>query len=155
MAESNVLKRYLDAGMALTQLTQARAEALVKDLVSSGDVQTGQAQTAVNDLLERSRKNTERLLDQIRKEIRDQADSLGLATKADIERLSNQLAELRTSVGQASPSTAASTRAPGAKAPTKKAPVAKASAKKAPVAKKAPTTKKTSAKRAAGDKASS
>jgi len=149
MAESNVLKRYLDAGMALTQLTQARAEALVKDLVSSGDVQTGQAQTAVNDLLERSRKNTERLLDQIRKEIRDQADSLGLATKADIERLSNQLAELRTSVGQASPSTAASTRAPGAKAPTKKASVAKAPAKKAP------TTKKTSAKRAAGDKASS
>ena len=33
MADSNVLKRYLDAGVAFTQLTQARAEALVKDLV--------------------------------------------------------------------------------------------------------------------------
>ena len=59
MAENNVLKRYLDAGMAFTAITQAKAEALVKDLVRTGEVQTEQAQAVVTDLVERSRKNTE------------------------------------------------------------------------------------------------
>ena len=96
MADSNVLKRYLDAGMAFTQLTQARAEALVKDLVKTGEVQTEQAQTAVDELLERSRKNTERLFEQVRNEVRDQVANLGLATKADIARLERRIDGLRS-----------------------------------------------------------
>ena len=36
MAQNDVLKRYIDAGLAFTALTQARAEALVKDLVKVG-----------------------------------------------------------------------------------------------------------------------
>ena len=47
MAQSNVLKKYLDAGVAFTGMTQTKAEALVKDLVKSGEVQTEQAQSAV------------------------------------------------------------------------------------------------------------
>ena len=39
MAENPLIKRYLDAGMAFTQMTQARAEAIVKDLVKAGEVQ--------------------------------------------------------------------------------------------------------------------
>ena len=47
MAQSNALKKYLDAGIAFTNMTQAKAEALVKDLVKTGEVQTEQAQAAV------------------------------------------------------------------------------------------------------------
>ena len=36
MAQTNVLKKYLDAGMAFTNMTQAKAEALVKELVKAG-----------------------------------------------------------------------------------------------------------------------
>jgi polyhydroxyalkanoate synthesis regulator phasin len=38
MAQTDILKRYLDTGLAFTAMTQARAEALVKDLVKAGPV---------------------------------------------------------------------------------------------------------------------
>ena len=42
-AQNTPFKKYLDAGMAFTALTQSKAEALVKDLVKTGEVQTEQA----------------------------------------------------------------------------------------------------------------
>ncbi len=59
MARNDLFKRYLDAGAAFTALTQAKAEGIVKDLVKTGELQAEQAQRAVQDLVERSRKNTE------------------------------------------------------------------------------------------------
>ncbi len=57
MAQSDIFKRYLDAGAEFTQLTQKRAEAIVSDLVDAGEVQRSQASEAVQDLIERSRAN--------------------------------------------------------------------------------------------------
>jgi DNA-binding protein HU-beta len=160
MAQTNPLKKYLDAGMSFTALTQSKAEALVKDLVKTGEVQTEQAQAVVTDLLERSRKNTEALIDQIRKEIANSAESLGLATIADVTRLEKLIAAVRpgSSATPAAPAKkapakkAAAKKAPAKKAPAKKAPAKKAAAKKAPAkkaaAKKAPA-KKAAAKRTA------
>jgi polyhydroxyalkanoate synthesis regulator phasin len=91
MAQNDMLKRYLDAGMAFTQLTRARAEAIVKDLVKAGELQREQTQERVDELLERSRKNTDQLRDLVRKEIRQQLSSIGLATKDDIARLERKL----------------------------------------------------------------
>ena len=90
MAQNPLIKRYLDAGMAFTQMTQARAEAIVKDLVKAGEVQAQRAEELVTSLVERSRQNTDRLLDVVRKEVRDQIAGLGLATKDDIARLETQ-----------------------------------------------------------------
>ena len=56
MAQNDLLKRYIDAGVSFTALTQSRAEALVQDLVKAGELQADQAREAVVDLLERSRK---------------------------------------------------------------------------------------------------
>ena len=92
MAQNPLIKRYLDAGMAFTQMTQARAEAIVKDLVKAGEVQTQRAEELVTALVERSRQNTDRLLDAVRKEVRAQITGLGLATKDDIARLERQIA---------------------------------------------------------------
>jgi polyhydroxyalkanoate synthesis regulator phasin len=84
MAQSNVLKRYLDAGMSFTNLTQSKAEALVKELVKAGEVQTEQAQALVTDLVERSRrKNTEALIEQVRRRSPRRPRASGLATIAD------------------------------------------------------------------------
>jgi polyhydroxyalkanoate synthesis regulator phasin len=91
MPQNDMLRRYLDAGMAFTQLTRARAEGIVKDLVKAGEVQRDQTQDRVDELLERSRKNTDHLRDLIRKEIREQLASIGLATKDDIARLERKL----------------------------------------------------------------
>ena len=123
MAENPTIKRYLDAGMAFTQMTQTRAEAIVKDLVKAGEVQTNKAQDMVAQIIERNQKNTEKFLEMVRKEIRDQVASLGLATKDDLAKLEKKL---------------------DAKAPAKKAPA------KRKAAKKKATAKKATAKKAAG-----
>ncbi len=94
MAQNDVLKRYIDAGLAFTALTQARAEALVKDLVKTGEVQADQAREAVGDLLERSRKNSERMLETVRREVKEQISNLGLVSKADLDKAEARLARL-------------------------------------------------------------
>ena len=91
MAERDLLRRYLDAGVAFTQMTQQRAEAIVRDLVKAGEVQTEQAQATAQELVERSRKNTERLVEMVRKEIRQQVSNLGLATQDDLRRLERRI----------------------------------------------------------------
>ncbi|MCU1496935.1 MAG: hypothetical protein JWM47_888 [Acidimicrobiales bacterium] len=156
MAQSNVLKRYLDAGMAFTAITQAKAEALVKDLVSAGEVQTEQAQAVVADLVERSRKNTEAFIEQMRQEISSSAESLGLATIADLTRVERLIETVRRETGAAVRKAAPARKAPATKAPAQKAAAKKAPAKKA-VAKKAPAkkavAKKAPAKTAPAEKA--
>lgn len=124
MAENPLIKRYLDAGMAFTQMTQARAEAIVKDLVKAGEVQAQKTEELVTQIVERSRKNTDRLLDVVRKEVRDQIAGLGLATKDDIARLEKKLS--------AAPKKAPakkSAKKPAGK-PAKKRPASKKAAKK-------------------------
>ncbi|MGQ0830362.1 MAG: phasin family protein [Microthrixaceae bacterium] len=137
MAQNDVLKRYLDAGLAITALTQSRAEALVKDLVKAGEVQADQARGAVTELIERSRKNSEQLLEAVRKEVKAQIAGLGLASKADLDRFEARILSL---FGAAAPKPPAK-KAAAKKAPAKKAPARKAAAKKGP-ARKAPTKKR-------------
>jgi polyhydroxyalkanoate synthesis regulator phasin len=121
MAQNDTLKRYLDAGIQFTSMTQSRAEAIVKDLVKAGELQTEQAQSAVLELVDRSRKNTEKLFTQVRTEVRAQVKALGLATQADIERLERKI----NAIG------APAKKAPAKKAAARKAPAKKAAAKRA------------------------
>jgi polyhydroxyalkanoate synthesis regulator phasin len=157
MAQNDLFKRYLDAGLAFTALTQARAEALVKDWVKAGEVQADQAREAVSDLLERSRQNSERLLTTVREEVRSQVTTLGLASQADLDRIEARISALIGSV--TTPAEQAVDLAKQAAGPAKEAvakaakvtqqpparaagPAKKAAKKKAPATKKAPTTKK-------------
>lgn len=78
MATSDILKRYLDAGLAFTQLTRDRADAIVKELVRLGEVQREKAEERVEQLLERSRLNREELTEMIRREVAEQLRALGL-----------------------------------------------------------------------------
>ena len=141
MAQDDLLKRLLDAGMTFTAMTQARAEDLIRDLVRAGEVQAEQAQGVVDELVDRSRRNSERLIDAVRSEIRQQMANLGLATRDDIDRLERKIADV-------------SSRAPAKKAASagKGRPAKRASGptKKARPAKKASTpAKRSAAKRSA------
>jgi polyhydroxyalkanoate synthesis regulator phasin len=149
MAQNDILKRYIDAGLAFTALTQSRAEALVKDLVKAGEVQADQARDAVTDLLERSRKNSEKLLDTVRTEVRAQITGLGLVSQADLDKLEARVAGFFG--GTVKPAAQAARKAPAKKAPAKKAAAKKAPAKKAAArkaTKKAPARKAPAKKRA-------
>ena len=126
MSQTDALKRYLEAGMAFTQLTRKRAEQVVKDLVAAGDLQRNQAKEAIDELVERSRKNTDVLAEQVRKEVDSQLSNMGLARKADVERLEAELERLKGSEAK-------KPTEPAKKAPAKKAPAKKAGGDMAPV----------------------
>lgn len=149
MEDTDPLRRYLEAGLALTQLTRARAEALVKELVKAGDLHREHTQERVEELLDRSRKTTDGLAGVIRKEMTQQLLSMGFATKEDLENLEARMEGRFAAMGatggkKAPPTTATAKAAPGAKA-SKAAPgrrAAKAQAAKpeaaAPAAKASP-----------------
>jgi polyhydroxyalkanoate synthesis regulator phasin len=156
MAQNDIFKRYIDAGLEFGQLTQTRAEALVKDLVKAGEVQADQARDAVTELLERSRKNSEKLIEAVRKEVRAQITNLGLASQADLDKVEARIASLLGTATAPAKKAASAGKSAVKKAPARKAPAKKAAAKKAPAkkaaAKKAPA-KKATAKKAASKKA--
>jgi polyhydroxyalkanoate synthesis regulator phasin len=148
MNSSDLFRQFLDAGMQFTQLTQRRAEAIVKDLVKAGEVQAEQAQSTVTEFVERSRENTEKFFEQVRAEIRQQLEVLGVVTKAD-------LAKAQKAGGSDHPATTPKVAGP---ATVKKATAKKAAAKKAPAKKaaaKKSTAKKSAAKKAPAKKAAS
>lgn len=135
-----MLQRYLDAGIAFTEMSRAKAEEFVKDLVKAGEIRQKEAQSRVDELVERSRKNTEQLLERSRKnteqwvetvrsEITAQLSTLGLATKEDIARL-ERLIGAGSGSGAVKKAAAPAKKAAAKKAPAKKSP-AKAAAKKA------------------------
>jgi polyhydroxyalkanoate synthesis regulator phasin len=86
MAGSDPWKRYLDAGMELTNLTRDRAEKIVKEFVKAGEVQREHAQARVDDLLERSRKASSALADTVRVEVTRQLTELGLINAKPVQK---------------------------------------------------------------------
>jgi polyhydroxyalkanoate synthesis regulator phasin len=116
MSDSDPLRRYIEAGIALTQLTRSRAEAIVKELVKAGEVQREHAQERVDDLLDRSRKGTGDMAATIRGEIAEQLSAMGFATKADLAALEARLtARFAAATGQPATGAGAAARTPAAK----------------------------------------
>jgi polyhydroxyalkanoate synthesis regulator phasin len=143
MVNNESLQRYIDAGIAFTNMTRKKAEELVSELVKNGDLQTDEARARVDELLERGRQGTEVIVSAVKSEVSRQLGAVGIANLEDLA------AQVATMLGR-SDSTAK--KAPAKKAPAKKTAAKKAPAKKAPAkktaAKKAPA-KKTAAKKAA------
>lgn len=162
MARNDVLKRYLDAGMELVSLAQsradelqARAEELVRDLVKAGEVQADQAREAVADLVDRSRRNSERLLETIRAEVREQVTSLGLASQEDLDRMEDRISGLVSAatanlreLAEKAPSRGTAKRAAKKAGGARKTAAKQAGGAKKTAAKKVTAAKKTATKRA-------
>jgi polyhydroxyalkanoate synthesis regulator phasin len=169
MVDKDAFQKYLEAGIAFTNMTRAKAEELVSELVQSGEFQGRDAKAKVDELIERSKKSREVLVTQVRHEVVRQLDHIGITS---VEDLANQVADLlgrtadagraaaakKTGAKKAPTKKAADKKSAAKKAPAKKAPAKKAAAKKAPAkkaaAKKSPA-KKSPAKTAAAKKAPS
>jgi polyhydroxyalkanoate synthesis regulator phasin len=143
MADKDVFQRYLEAGVAFTNMTRARAEELVQELVNSGDFQRADARAKVDELLERSKELREALVTQVRREVDHQLDVLGFTSLEDLAKQVASVLQRTADVGRAT--------AGRAKAGAKKGPAKKAAAKKAPAKKGA--AKKSAAEKAASKKA--
>ncbi|MCL4413495.1 MAG: hypothetical protein M1522_01905 [Actinobacteria bacterium] len=128
MPENDGLRRYLQAGMALTQITRARADEVVRELVHTGEFERARAQEWVDDLVSKSRERSETLVSLVRGEVSRQLGELGLGRVDEVARRVATILERLPG-----PYTATGTgRGTAKKAPAKKAPAKKAPAKKAP-----------------------
>jgi polyhydroxyalkanoate synthesis regulator phasin len=146
MAPNDGLRRYLEAGLALTQITRARAEELVHELIAAGEVETTRAGDWVEDLVKTSRERSETLLTTVRGEVKTQLADLGITNMDDlVHRVAEMLDHAETAGRRATnrgPGRARTTTRTAARTSTaKKAPARKAAAKKAPA--KSAAAKKT------------
>jgi polyhydroxyalkanoate synthesis regulator phasin len=91
MPQASDWKRVLETGMQFTELRRSQARALVADLVAQGHLARDQMASAVDEVLEMSRRRSEELRKVVQKEVQRQLGSLGLATKADIAALERRL----------------------------------------------------------------
>jgi polyhydroxyalkanoate synthesis regulator phasin len=138
MAPDERFKRYQEAGADFLEVARARAEEFLRELAKVGDTTQKQAQDAIDDMVEGSRKGTEHILTSIRREVAAQLSLVGIGSIEDLEAM------VRRVTGRAAPAKpSATTKKAG---PAKKA----AAAKKAGPAKTAGPAKKAAAKRAAG-----
>jgi polyhydroxyalkanoate synthesis regulator phasin len=145
-------QRYLDVGIAFTNLTRAKAEELVAELVKNGEFQSHDARARVDELLERSRAGREVVTAVVRSEVTRQLESVGITSLEDVAQQVASLIGRAAEAGKAASGTTAAKKSPAKKAAPKKAAAKKAAAKKSP-AKKAAAKKAAPAKAAAPKKA--
>jgi len=144
-------QRYLDVGIAFTNLTRAKAEELVAELVKNGEFQSHDARARVDELLERSRAGREVVTAVVRSEVTRQLESVGITSLEDVAQQVASLIGRAAEAGKAASGTTSAKQAAPKKAAAKKSPAKKAAPKKA-AAKKSPA-KKAAAKKAAPAKA--
>lgn len=168
MANKDAFQKYLDAGIAFTNMTRARAEELVAELVKNGEFQGKDARAKVDELLDKSRKSREALVGQVRHEVTRQLETLGITSVDDLAKQVADLLGRTAAAGRAAtakkagaPKKSAAKKSPAkksaaTKSPAKKASATKAAAKKSPAKKAAATkaaAKKSPAKKAAAPRA--
>jgi polyhydroxyalkanoate synthesis regulator phasin len=98
MASNERIRKYLDAGTVLGQVSRGRAEEIVRELVNAGDIQRNQAQEWVDNLVERSRKSSEQVLELVRHEVAAQLERID---PKSLESLASQVAEVLKKSAQA------------------------------------------------------
>ena len=98
MASNERIRKYLDAGNVLGQVSRGRAEEIVRELVNAGDIQRSQAQEWVDNLVERSRRTSEQVLELVRREVASQLERIDAKS---LEAIANQVAEILKKSAQA------------------------------------------------------
>jgi DNA-binding protein HU-beta len=148
MTSNDLIKRLIDAGLSFTQMSQAKAEEIAKDLQEAGQLRVDEAQATVQDLMARGRENTENLMRLVQREVSKQLESMGV----DLSDLEARVEDLAARVGIRTPGGGPSASAASAATSTAKKSTAKKSTAKKSTAKRT-AAKKTTAKRAPAKKA--
>ena len=133
------LRRYVDAGRET--LTPQKAQDLAQALVKRGEARRDQASALARQLLDWSRRSSERFRETVRREVRRQIARSGVATKDEVVALRRRVRDLERS-GPASKTSSSPARKKTAA--RKKATSRKTTAKK-PTARKKTTSARPSA----------
>ncbi len=146
MVDRDAFQRYIDAGVAFTNITRSKAEELVQELVQSGEFRSDDARAKVEELIERSRKGREALVIQVRREVSHQLEGMGITNVEDLAKQVSSLLARTAEAGRAASTGMKKTAAK--KSPAKKAAAPKKATGKKAAAKKSPARKSAAAKAA-------
>jgi polyhydroxyalkanoate synthesis regulator phasin len=102
---------------AIGNLTPAKAQELAKGFLEPGARKEQVAKTAA-DLLEWSQRNRERLRTAIRREISDQMQQMGVATRSELDAVKKRVRDLERAAGMTASGRSAAAKAPSARKPT-------------------------------------
>jgi polyhydroxyalkanoate synthesis regulator phasin len=125
-------------------LTPRKAQDLAQALVRQGEVRRDQASAMTRQLLDWSRRSSERFRETIRREVRRQISRSGLATKHELDTLRRRVRDLERSGFSTSSSKSATARKSTSR---KKAAAKKTSVKGTPARKKSTSSRSTAATR--------
>ncbi len=84
-------KAAMEAGMQFTELRRSQARAIANDLAAQGQIAREQVASAVDDLIDMSRRRSDGLRNIVRDEVQRQLGSLGFATKRDLAALERRM----------------------------------------------------------------
>jgi polyhydroxyalkanoate synthesis regulator phasin len=92
MAITDTVRKYVEAGRE--RLSPKKAEDLARSLARQGEIRRDQVAKLTRDLVDWSRKNSERLAELIRREVKRQMSRTGVATKSEVEALRRRVRDL-------------------------------------------------------------
>ena len=84
-------KAAMEAGMQFTELRRSQARVIANDLAAQGQIAREQVASAVDDLIDMSRRRSDGLRNIVRDEVQRQLGSLGFATKRDLAALERRM----------------------------------------------------------------
>jgi polyhydroxyalkanoate synthesis regulator phasin len=111
----------------LGNLTPARAQELAKGFLEPGARKEQVAKTAA-DLVEWSQRNRERLRTAIRREISDQMQQMGVATRSELDAVKKRVRDLERAAGMTASGRSAAAKSPSARKPATAKPSSASSA---------------------------
>ena len=124
MTENDGLRRYLKAGMTFTEVTRARADELLRELIKTGEIERHKAQDWVGDLVKTSGDRSVAFISTVRGEVRKPFKGLGFTNVDDLAKKGGATPAHSSTAPRKATARAAK------KAPAKKTAARKASAKK-------------------------
>ena len=90
----DVLRKYMDSLVGITEMPRDRAEKLVRDLQRRGEVRARDISKTAQELVDRSVRNRRELVRLVQKEIGRQVQALGLVTRDEVDKLAGRVAKL-------------------------------------------------------------
>jgi polyhydroxyalkanoate synthesis regulator phasin len=108
MVSKDDVQKYLDVGIAFTNLTRAKAEGLVEELITNSSLPRGEARAKVDHLIERGRKGSELVVTQVA----HQLSALGITSVEDLAREVSTLISRTADAGKSATHKAAHPKAP-------------------------------------------
>jgi polyhydroxyalkanoate synthesis regulator phasin len=86
-----MLHNLLYSGIGAASLLKEKVEEELKTLEEKGKIKTDDAKSFLESIEKKGKDEEERIKEEIKKHIKEAMDELGIATKADIEKLKEDL----------------------------------------------------------------